>query len=167
MERSSVMLGRTRNLLAAVAALAICAAPGTARAQEQPDPLKFETNAPVLIIYQVRADKTADWEEAWKGIRALLEKASDPELQAMSQSLSKQFRVDQDPIDAAGTKAAIYVFHVDSPSTKFSYHPQKLVYTHLKAGEEGAPTRAEADPPYIKLAGAFLNVSVWKLKKVE
>jgi hypothetical protein len=80
--------------------------------------------------------------------------------------LTKHHRVDQDPIDMSGQKAHLYVFLVQSPSTKFSYNPRDLLYNSLKAGEEGSPvTRAEADPPYQKIVDSYLGVYVWKLAK--
>ena len=72
---------RKRTVLAAIAVMAICAIPGVARAQD--DPLKFSSDSPVLIIYQVKADKTAEWLEAWKGILALIEKSPDADVKAL------------------------------------------------------------------------------------
>jgi hypothetical protein len=160
----STTSARKLAVLAALAVMTICAIPGVASAQE--DPLKFSSSNPVLIIFQVKADKTAEWLDAWKGILALLDKSPDADLKALGATLGKHYKVDQPPIDQGGQKANLFVFVVDSPSTKFTYNPRELIYTHLKAGQEGSPiTRAEADPPYQKLAEAYLGVYVWKLTK--
>ena len=162
----STTSARKRTILAAIAVIAICAIHGVTRAQDQPDPLKFSTDSPVLIIYQVKADKTAEWLDAWKGILALIDKSPDADVKALGASLGKHYKVDQAPIDMGGNKANLFVFVVDSPSTKLTYNPRDIIYTHLKAGQEGSPvTRAEADPPYTKLAEAYLGVYVWKLTK--
>ena len=162
-----------RALIAVGVALAVLAASGLVRAQDaaapQEDILKFATNAPVIIVNQVRAEKTADFEEGWAGIRAFIEKSDNAELKAFGQTLTQLYKVDQPAFDTPNGKAVIYIFNLSAPSTTYSYNPGKILYEALKAGAEGSPlTRAEADPVYAKLQGAYLAINPpWVLVKAK
>lgn len=167
MIRSSFLMsaGKRLALAAGLALLVVVAAPRVASAQEQ-DALKFSASGPVTLIFQVKADQTAAWEEGWAYIFGLMSKSADPDLKAMGESMAgKMFKVDQAPFKVGAFDATIYVFQLDAVSTKFSYSPREIVYTYLKAGQDGGPSRAEVDPQYAKVAGAYLGVSTWKLVK--
>jgi hypothetical protein len=171
MERWSSWTGKRMALLAAVAVLVAGTTRG-AMAQDaagsQPDPLKFATSAPVIVGWIVKADKAADFESGWAGIRGLLAKAEDSGLQALGQSLNSIYKVNQPPFELQGNQAVIYIFKLDSPSTAYSYNPRTILYEYLKAGLEGSSVaRAEADDLYGKLQVAFLNLNpIWTLTKV-
>ena len=176
MERFGWLTGsRVIRLGAMALTMMIIAAPRMAMAQDAAapaaDPLKFTSNAPLIVGFQVKADKTADFEGFWSGIRALIAKTDNAELKAFGETLTKISRVDQPPYDAAGTttKVVLYLFHLDAPSTTFSYRPDLIVYTYLGAGVEGSKlTRAEADPLYKKFTDSFVSISpLWKLIKVN
>jgi hypothetical protein len=141
----------------------------TAQAAPQEDILKFSSSAPVIIVNQIRADKIAEFEEGWAGIRALIAKSDNAELKAFGETLTNLYRVEQEPFDVQGTKAVIYVFNLSAPSTTFSYNPGKILYEALKAGGEGSPvTREEADPVYAKLQAAYLAINPpWVLVKAK
>jgi len=164
---SSLTSTRKRALVGAAVAMMLTAAPGVASAQEAEDVLKFTSNMPVLIVNQIKADKTTEFEEGWAGIRQLIAKSEMADLQAFGESLGKLFRVDQPAFDAPGGKAVLYIFQLDSPSTTYSYNPGKILYEYLKAGLEGSKiTRAEADAVYAKLQAAYLAINPpWKLIK--
>jgi hypothetical protein len=150
------------------------AAPRVARAQEaQADPLKFAASKPTVVGWVIKADKTAEFEAAWAGIRALLAKSDKDDLKAFGETLSHLYRVDQPPFDFQSpqgpVKAVMYVFRIDAPSTAYSYNPREILYVYLKAGQEGSPvTRAEADDLYTaKLASAYLAINpLWTLTRI-
>src|SRR5262245_46948893 len=59
--------------------------------QEKPDPLKFNTDSPILLLVQVKTDKTADFEGAMASIRAAFGKATKPEIKTFGDTMSKFF----------------------------------------------------------------------------
>lgn len=140
-----------------------------AAAAPQEDILKFSTNTPVIIVNQIKADKTGDFEEGWAGIRALIAKSEDADMKAFGESLANLYRVDQPAFDTPNGKAVIYIFNLSAPSTTHSYNPGKILYEGLKAGLEGSKvTRAEADAVYAKLQGAYLAINPpWVLIKAK
>ena len=88
--------------------------------------------------------------------------------------MRKISRVDQPAYDIqlSATETAngtLYLFHLDAPSTTYSYNPVKIIYTYLGAGVEGSKvTRAEGDALYDKFKFSFINISpLWKLIKVN
>ena len=133
-----------------------------APAQEKPDPLKFNTESPVLLLFQIKADKTADFEAAWGQIRAAFGKVAKPETKAFGDTMAKLYKVDAG--SAAPAPVSIYVVQLDAPSKTFSYDPGKMVYETLMG--EKALTREEADAIYKKLADSFANINFWTLVKV-
>jgi hypothetical protein len=156
-------------------AVMMAAAPGLASAQTpapaappQDDVLKFSSSAPAMILVQVHADKTADFEAGWAGIRAGLAKG-DADQKAVGDSMGKLFKVDQPPLDTPQGKGVIYVLQLDSPNTTLTYNPFKLIYEVLwKNGADGAVLkREEADAIYEKLKASLQSVNPpWKLVKI-
>lgn len=138
-----------------------------AAAAPQADPLKLTATVPTMLLFQIHAEKTADFESAWGSIRAGFAKATDANEKAFGESISKLFKVDQPPIDG---KTALYILQIDSPSTTITYNPFAVVYEVMwKNGKtEGALiNREEADAIYAKLKAAFINVNPpWKLIKI-
>jgi hypothetical protein len=125
---------------------------------EEADPLKLKGDVPVLIVNQIDAAKTAEFEAAWAAIREKLSKSQKPELKAFADSLGKMYKVSL-PTDQA-SPVAIYVFMVDQPSTVQSYHPVKVLY------ESGEFERADADMIFGKLKDAYKNINAWPLTKI-
>jgi hypothetical protein len=156
-------------------AVMMAAAPGLASAQTPPpaappqdDVLKFSSNAPAMILIQVFADKTADFEAGWAGIRAGLAKG-DADQKAVGESMGKLFKVDQPPLDTPQGKGVIYVLQLDAPNTALTYNPFKLIYESLWLnGKDGAVLkREEADAIYEKLKASLQSVNPpWKLVKI-
>lgn len=153
-------------------AVMMAAVPSLASAQAaaapQEDVLKFSSNAPAMIIIQVTADKTADFEAGWAGLRAGLAKG-DADQKAVGESMGKLFKVDQPPIDSPQGKGVLYVLQLDSPNTAVTYNPFKLIYEVLWLnGKEGAILkREEADAIYEKLKASLQSVNPpWKLVKI-
>lgn len=173
MNRLSVLLSAgLRAASVAGLALAFVAAPRVAAAQDPAaaDPLKFDSSGPAMILIQIHAEKTTEFESAWAAIRAGIAKADSSDLKAFGDTLSKLFKVDQPPLDTPAGKAVLYVLQIDAPSTTISYNPFRVVYEQLwKNGQEGAAlSRAEADAIYEKLKAAFQNINPpWKLIRVQ
>ena len=172
MNRLSVVAVK-RAFVGAVALVAL-AAPRVAMAQEQPaaDPLKFSASKPTVIGWVIKADKTAEFEAAWTGIREAIAKHGDDALKAFAQTLTSVYRIDGPPFDQqtekGPVKAVIYLFRLDNPSTAFSYNPREILYVYLKAGKEGSPFAfAEATAIYEKLQASFITINpLWTLTKV-
>jgi hypothetical protein len=165
-------LTRKLALLGTGIALVILAAPRAATAQAAPpqdDILKFSSPAPVIIVNQIKADKTTEFEEGWAGIRAFIEKSENPDLKTFGETLAHLYRVDQPAFDTPNGKAVIYIFNISAPSTTYSYNPRMIIYEALKAGQEGSKiTRAEADVVYNKLTASYLAINPpWVLVKAK
>ena len=153
---------------AAVMAVTPATAWAQAAAAPQEDVLKFSSNAPVMVLIQVHADKTADFEAGWAGIRAGLAKG-DADQQALGTSMGKLFKVDQPPIQSPAGNGVIYVLQLDAPSTTITYNPFKLIYEVLwKPGADATILkREEADAIFEKLKVSLQSVNPpWKLVKI-
>lgn len=161
-------------LAVAVAGMLLVATPHIASAQDAPKPaaqediLKFSTAAPTLILFQIHADKAADFEAGWASIRSSFAKVTDATDKAFGETLGKMYKLDQPPMETPAGKAVIYVLQVEAPSTTHSYNPGSIVYTVLwKNGAEGAPLkREEADEIFNKLKPVFQSITPWKLNKI-
>jgi len=167
--RSALLRTTTVAALALFIAVARPAAAQTAPAAAPPqDILKFTSAGPAIILFQIKADKTADFESAWSAVRAGFDKVTEADPKAFAAGLANLYKLDQPPIDVAGQKAAVYVLRVDNVSTTYTYNPVAIVYEMLWLnGKEGAPLkREEADVIYNKFKDAFLNITPWKLNKI-
>jgi hypothetical protein len=129
-------------------------APQAAPAQDV-DPLKFNTDLPLLLVNRVKKDKAADFEAAWKTIRAGLAKSDKPEVKAFGETLSKFYKVDAD----AGA-SVFYIFDLTPPSKTHSYNFVKVLY------DTGAFTREESDALYAKLKECYEQINPWPLVKI-
>jgi len=172
MERLSVTVTGKRVLVAGIGLMLMIATGGAAVGAQTPaaDPLKFTSSQPMILGFQVKADKTKEWEEYWAGLRALCAKSESADIKALGESLSKIVKVDQ-PFDMQGTATALYLFMLDAPSTVLSYQPVPLLFTDpagFKAGQEGSKlTRPDADALFAKFTASFHSVGmIWKISKV-
>jgi hypothetical protein len=183
MERASMLVASCRCALIGIgtaALVAVVSAQGVAaqaqtppppqqpaapaKPQEQVDQLKFNLDTPVLLMNQVKPDKTADFESAWASIRAGLAKIADkPDVKAFSDTLQKLYKVD---LGGQGAQAPVvlYIIQLDSPSKTHSYNPVKIIYDVLMAAT--VVTREEADVIYKKLQDSVQNIQFWPLTKV-
>ncbi len=132
--------------------------PAQAQPPAQDDPLKLKGDMPVIIINQIAADKTTDFEAAWAAIKEKLLKSDKPELKSFGDTLNKMYRVQVPPEQSGGM--AIYVFQIDQPSTTQSYHPVELLF------KSGLFERADADLIFAKLKDAYKNIQAWPLSKI-
>jgi hypothetical protein len=153
-----------------MAALFVATSGVGVRAQDPPkpaaaaeaDPLKFDYNGPMILIFQVKPDKTADFEAFWPALRAGLNKSPNAELKAFAETLQ--------PFRVQGV-AGLYLFRLDPPSKTFTYNPSKLLYDNINytKPEDGLFTRPEADALFPKLSeslNAATPIQTWKLEKV-
>ena len=163
--RTAALRIATITSVALLVAMPRAAAAQTAPAP-QDDPLKLSASIPTMILMQINADKTADFESTWGSIRAALAKSTKDDVKAFGESLNNLFKVDQPPIEG---KTVLYILKIDAPSTTISYHPFKLVYEQLWNADEKLSliTRPEADTIFEKLKASFQNINPpWKLIKV-
>ena len=174
MNRLSVVAAK--RVFGAGLLLVTLAVPRVAMAQDaaaQADPLKLSGGKPTLVVWAIKADRGADFEAAWAGIRAVLAKSDKDDFKALGQSLTEIYKVDQPPFDFTTkdgpVKAVLYVFRLDKPSTTYSYNPRTILYEYLKAGQEGAVVnRADADDLFVKKFGeSYLALqAIWALNKI-
>jgi len=124
------------------------------------DPLKFDYDGPMILLYQIKKERVKDFEDLWTGIRAGLAKSPKPDVKAFGETLQ--------PMKVQG--AELYVFRLDPPSKTFTYNPTKLLYDNVNYEKpaEGLFTRAEADELFKKFDGSFVpnGIQPWKLEKV-
>lgn len=168
---SSVLPAVGRRAIVAIVALGVAALLGATpvvRAQQPTptpapaDPLKFNLDVPLLLIYSVKPDKTADFESVWAAIKDGLAKSEKPELKSFGEGL-KLFKADT-PAPPAGSPPvpAIYVFQIDAPSKTISYNPVKLLYE-----SEGGLFKYEvATPLFDKFKDTYTGIQFWPMVKV-
>jgi len=147
------MLDNHWRLIALCAALISVLLASTAAAQDRPgatpaadaaaDPFKFTSDA-ALIMWQVQAEKAADFEMVWRVIRQRAEASAGAEVRAIVTGM----RIYQPGI-AAGD-ALTYVFHIDPVVKGGSYSPTYLLF------ESKLFERAEADELFAKMNGALM-----------
>jgi len=136
----------------------------------QADGLKLTQNVPHLIIWGVKASKSADFEATWKMIQDQFAKSERPEVKEFAATFGKSYKVDLGP--APPEAPSVYVFEINTPSMTQSYNPGKIIYEFLwtvKDGKETGIPRADADAIFAKLGNMqemFTTVNTWPLKKM-
>jgi hypothetical protein len=139
--------------LAAAAAPAQDAAPAPqAAAPAAADPMKFGTGH-AIILNEVKAEKTADFEAVWTAIKAGLAASEKPELQQQAASL-KMYKL---ATELPAGSPAIYIFAIDPVSQALTYDPVKILF------ESGAFERAKADELYARVKDAYARITPWPL----
>ena len=144
------------GLVAMLGGVAFAQDPAAAAAQPA-DPLKL-TQDHVIILYQVKPDKAADFESSWATIKGKI--AGKAEYKAFADTMDLQ-KVDS----PANTQVVVYVLVLNPPSRMFSYDLTKLLYY------EDTKTlfeRTDADALYAKLKDAIPpgSINLLPLKKV-
>jgi hypothetical protein len=134
-------------------------------APEPPDLLLLKSASPIILINQIKVERTADFESAWTEIRAAFAKAADPNIKAFGDTLAKIYKVDLPPMDTQSGKAQIYIFQIDAPSTTISYNPSKILFETLHK-TAGVLTYEEAMALYKKLDGVYASINPWPLVKL-
>jgi hypothetical protein len=133
------------------------AAAGQATQQAAPekDDFKFSSDA-VILLWAIKADKTADFESVWNTILAKLATSDKPDLKAIADTM-KIFKVDMAPAPTGVS----YIMMVDPVVPATSYNPVKLLYN------SGLFQREEADPLFAKLNGAQNGINPLPLMRVQ
>src|SRR5262245_28837055 len=124
-----------------------------------PDPFQFKSEA-AFVQWQVKAEKTADFESAWQAIKAKAAAGAKPELKPALEGL-KMYKVDGAPQQTAAGNVVVYYFVIDPASQTSSYNPTFLLY------EAGLFEKAEADPVFKKLEDSIAGGGAQALKKVQ
>jgi hypothetical protein len=108
-----------------VAAL-LCGASGMRAQQAAPadDPFRFGGSDAAIVIFQVKPDKTADFESAWSTIKAKLSSTDKTDWKELGESIKISKVASAMP---AGSPA-IYVFQIGPSSKTLSYDPGKILY---------------------------------------
>ncbi|MEO8480965.1 MAG: hypothetical protein ABI634_02075 [Acidobacteriota bacterium] len=130
-------------------------APAAPAAQAEPaDPFKFTSDA-ALVLWTVKADKTADFESVWSELLKKAAASDKPDVKAVAETL-KMFKADL----PASPQGVTYVFSMD-PAKAPTYSPTVLMYS------SGLYERAEAETLYKKLADTIAGINPVPLKKVQ
>ena len=148
----------TRRVCLVLGVAALLGATSSLRAQppqDAPDPLKL-TGDYVMLLDQVKPDKTAEFESAWTTIKDKLSKSDKADWKELGDSI-KIFKLNTTP--AAGAPV-VYLFQLNPPSKTLSYEPVKILYS------SGLFERAEADAIYKKISDGFAGITPWPLTKV-
>jgi len=125
-------------------------APAAAPAQEAAadDPFKFTTDAALMIFY-VKPEQTAAFENVWGSIRGRLAASEKPDLKALGDSL-KVYKAPGDPTPQGVT----YFFVADPVSKSLTYSPSPFLLF-----EAGLFEDAEARTLFEQLNGALNGIN--------
>jgi hypothetical protein len=112
-------------------------------AQQAADGLKM-TEDHVILMYQIKAEKAADWEAGWTEIKAKLTASDKPDVKAFGESMHL-FKA-----QLGASPTTLYVFDLDPTSKTFSYDPTKILY-YDEATKTLFGDRAATDALYKKV----------------
>ncbi len=127
--------------------------PAPAAAAPQADQMKFAGDAE-LILMQIAADKTADFEEVMGKVKAALAKSDKPERKAQADHWHL-FKADS----PANNGLVVYIMFVNPVSKDQTYDPMKIL-------TESGATPDELQAIYTKLSGALKMMNLQPLNKV-
>ena len=135
--------------------------PAAAPAQQAPDAFMFTTDAG-QVIFQVKSDKTADFEAAWSEIKAKTSASEKADWKALGESITLWKMTAAAAPDP--TQPVVYVLQINPASKGISYDPGKILYAPGSLWE-----RKDADPLYKKIAEslAAAGFNVLPLTKVS
>lgn len=140
------------------------AAPAAAApAQDKPDPAKFTTDR-AIILYQVKPDKTADFEAAWAAIKAKLSASDKPGHKDVATSLNV-YKIGAAAGAAAPAAGSPVIYLVDvTPTVK----TQSYDFVQLIFYSTAFPDRPEADAVYKKITESVAtpSVTIWPITKI-
>jgi hypothetical protein len=153
----------SRRVVLILGVVTVLALPRLASAQAAAEQDQFQFKTPLgWVLWQVRADKSADFESAWVAIKTKFAASDKPEHKSIAESL-KMYKPEAPPVDAPGVgQVAFYYFVIDPASQTQSYNPTALLY---ETGE--LFPRAEADAIFEKLKGALVGIDARPLKQLQ
>ena len=136
-----------------------------APAAPQADPLKFTADT-VIMIFQVKPDKTADFESGFADMRGLMAGSTIDDMKALNASMTLY------KVDIPNTP--LYIVYGNPVMKTMSYDLTKILYfttppaADAPAGSQPTPAfkRDVVDAIYAKLSGAIDKINPWPLKKI-
>jgi hypothetical protein len=147
-----------RRVTAAALALMASVVCGAAQTPaQQKDLLRFESNAPAVILWSVKAAKAADFEALWADIQALMKKSERPDVKEFAATFGPLGKVASTAPPGAPVQ---YLLQLPAPSTTQSYNPGRIIYEFLyrQVGGRPAISRAEADSAFSKIGSNLTNM---------
>lgn len=151
---------RSRRLVVLLGLVALLAAAPVASAQDA-DQFMFKSEHG-FIQWQVKDEKSADFESAWVAIRTKLVASEKPELKALGESMT-MFKSEVPAQNVPGVGMISTYYFVLQPASKTnSYDPSKLLY---ESGD--LFPRAEADVIFNKLAESLAGIGAQPLRKLQ
>ena len=143
-----------RAMIVIGTAFALCVSSSVgirAARQQDKDDLKLNIDGPAILLFKIKADRTADFEALVAGILSGLGKSAKEDV--------KSFAAAYRPMKVE-TVPGLYIFNLAQPSKTVSYNPVTLLfYTDPEAIK-----REEADVLYKKWEGAAESINIWPLK---
>ena len=111
-------------------------------AAQQQDSLKLTTQDNVILMYQIKSERAADFAAGWNEIKAKLSASTNADFKEMGDSINLF------TVDLPASPMTLFVFQLKPPSHKISYDPTRLLYyEETKSLWE----RADADKIYAKV----------------
>jgi len=150
----AAMVGVTATAQAQQAPAAAPAPAAPAQTEAPADPFKFTTDA-AMVLWTVKADKTADFEAVWSELLKKAAASDKPDIKAVADTL-KMFKADL----PATPQGVTYFFQMD-PAKAPTYSPTVLLYS------SGLYERAQAEELYKKLADTIAGINPVPLKRVQ
>jgi len=127
--------------LALVLASGLLSGAAAQTATPQRDALKFDSAKPAVLLFSVKADKTAGFETFWADMQAAMSSSDLEEVKAFGATFGRLAKVDS----ASATPGAVqYLVQLPSPSITQSYNPGDIVSNFLFRHRR-AISRAQAD----------------------
>jgi len=150
----SAMVGVAATAQAQQAPAPAAPAAPAAQADAPPDPFKFTSDA-AMVLWTVKADKTADFEAVWSELLKKAAASDKPDVKAVADTL-KMFKADI----PASPQGVTYFFQMD-PAKAPTYSPTVLLYS------SGLYERPQAEELYKKLADTIAGINPVPLKRVQ
>lgn len=158
-------IAQAKDITAAPPAQQAVAAAPAAQAAPAADPLKFTGSDEVILVIQVKAGASPDFEAGFKEMQAALAASPKPELLAHGKTMMLN-KVDVAPPDGS----SLYVLNINKPSADLSYNMGLILFY------SGKPQGAVYDGPiatqdaalvvYKKIQDNIISINPWPLKKI-
>jgi hypothetical protein len=135
--------------------------PQQAAAPAQEDPLKFNRDGRVLILWEILPGREMDFELSWRTIKEHLKTTGNAELSQFADGIR---------ILKHETVPGLYMFDLNPPSKTYSYNPVTLLYETLKE-DPAKPgiglTYDQATEIYDKIKDCYKSINPWPLTDVR
>jgi hypothetical protein len=158
--RVLVALGVATMMMVAASAQAQTT-PAAPAQPEEADVFKFTGKSPIMLLLSVTVGKEADFEAAFGEMKAGLNAATKPELQAQGKSM-QLLKVDAVP--PAG-QPIVYLVLLDPPVPDLSYNITKILYYGGAFDVSTPELRKKVDELYAKFTASLAGQNIWPLAK--